>query len=224
MTPRTSHREEHLELVAQLRAKLAAAALGGSGTCPRTSCQPGQAASARPRRRAARPGQPVPRTDTACRRWHVRRRMPRRGHDRRYRPRLGTRMHDRRQRRDGEGRHLLPDHRQEAPARAGDRRAEPAAVHLPGRLRWGVPAAAGRGVPRPRALRSHLLQPGQPVRRGHPADRGGAGLVHRRRRICARDERRGRDRAQPGHHLPRRPAAGEGRDRRGGHRRGSRRR
>ncbi|MGZ8815383.1 MAG: carboxyl transferase domain-containing protein, partial [Mycobacterium sp.] len=30
MTPRTSHREEHLELVAQLRAKLAAAALGGS--------------------------------------------------------------------------------------------------------------------------------------------------------------------------------------------------
>jgi len=30
MTPRTSYREEHLELVAQLRAKLAAAALGGS--------------------------------------------------------------------------------------------------------------------------------------------------------------------------------------------------
>jgi len=30
MTQRTSHREEHLELVAQLRAKLAAAALGGS--------------------------------------------------------------------------------------------------------------------------------------------------------------------------------------------------
>src|ERR1044072_8144816 len=30
MTQRTSHREEHLELVGQLRAKLAAAALGGS--------------------------------------------------------------------------------------------------------------------------------------------------------------------------------------------------
>jgi len=29
MTPRTSYREQHLELVAQLRAKLAAAALGG---------------------------------------------------------------------------------------------------------------------------------------------------------------------------------------------------
>ena len=41
-------------------------------------------------------------------------------------------------------------------------RAEPAAVHLPGRLRRRVPAAAGRGLPRPRALRPHLLQPGQP--------------------------------------------------------------
>ena len=38
------------------------------------------------------------------------------------------------------------------------------------------------------------------------------------------DERRDRDRPQPGHDLPRRPAAGEGGDRRGGHRRGARRR
>jgi 3-methylcrotonyl-CoA carboxylase beta subunit len=34
-------------------------------------------------------------------------------------------MHDRRQRRDGEGRHLLPDDGEEAPARPGDRAAEP---------------------------------------------------------------------------------------------------
>ena len=59
---------------------------------------------------------------------------------------------------------------------------------------------------------------------GHPADRGGDGLVHRRRRLRAGDVRRDRDRAQPGHDLPRRPAAGEGRDRRGRHRRGARRR
>ena len=50
------------------------------------------------------------------------------------------------------------------------------------------------------------------------------GLVHRGRCIRPRDERRGGDRAQPGHHLPRRPAAGEGRDRRGGDGRGARRR
>ena len=60
--------------------------------------------------------------------------------------------------------------------------------------------------------------------RGHPADRRRAGLVHRRRRLRAGDERRGGDRPQPGHDLPRRPAAGEGRDRRGRHRRGARRR
>ena len=60
--------------------------------------------------------------------------------------------------------------------------------------------------------------------RGHPADRRGDGLLHRRRRLCAGDVRRGDHRARPGHDLPRRPAAGEGRDRRDRHRRGSRRR
>ena len=50
----------------------------------------------------------------------------------------------------------------------------------------------------------------------HPADRLGDGLLHRRRRLRPGDERRDRDRAQPGHDLPRRPAAGEGRHRRGG--------
>ena len=42
-------------------------------------------------------------------------------------------------------------------------RVEPAAVHLPRRLRRRVPADAGRGLPRPRALRPDLLQPGEPV-------------------------------------------------------------
>ena len=59
---------------------------------------------------------------------------------------------------------------------------------------------------------------------GHPADRLGHGLVHRRRRLRPGDVRRDRHRQGPGHDLPRRPAAGEGRHRRGRHRRGARRR
>ena len=58
----------------------------------------------------------------------------------------------------------------------------------------------------------------------HPADRRRARVVHRRRRVRAGDERRGGHRPQPGHDLPRRPAAGEGGDRRGRHRRGAGRR
>ena len=50
------------------------------------------------------------------------------------------------------------------------------------------------------------------------------GLLHRRRRLRSGDERRDRDRPQPGHHLPGRPAAGEGRDRRDRHGGGTRRR
>ena len=73
---------------------------------------------------------------------------------------------------------------------------QPAAVHLPRRLRRRVPADAGRGVPRPRPLRPDLLQPGQPVGRGHPADRRGDGLVHGRRRLRAGDVRRDGDRAR----------------------------
>ena len=61
-------------------------------------------------------------------------------------------------------------------------------------------------------------------RRGHPAGRAGHGLVHRRRRVRAGDERRDGHRPRHGHDLPGRPAAGEGGDRRGRHRRGARRR
>ncbi len=101
---------------------------------------------------------------------------------------------DRRQRRHREGRHLLPAHGEEAPARAGDRAREPPALRLPGRLGRRVPAAPGRGLPRPRALRPHLLQPGAHVGGRHPAGRGRHGLVHGGRRLRAGDVRRGRDR------------------------------
>ncbi len=98
----------------------------------------------------------------------------------------------RRQRRHGQGRHLLPDDGEEAPARAGNRAREPPALRLPGRFRRRVPAAAGRGVPGQGALRPHLLQPGAAERGEHPADRRGDGQLHRRRRLRAGDVRRDR--------------------------------
>ena len=183
-----------------------------------------QAAAARAGRRPARPGHAVPRDRPARRLRHVRRRGAGGGNDRRHRPGRGPGMHGRRQRRDGEGRHLLPDDGEEAPAGAGDRAAEPAALHLPGRFRRRLPAAPGRGLSRPRALRPHLLQPGQHERPGHRPDRRGDGLVHGGRRLRAGDERRDGHRQEPGHDLPRRAAAGEGGDRRGRERRGAGRR
>ena len=81
-----------------------------------------------------------------------------------------------------------------------------------------------RGLPRSRPLRAHLLQPGAHVGQAHSADRRGDGIVHGRRRVRARDERRDRDRQGQRHDLLGRSAAGEGGDRRGSHRRGARRR
>ena len=74
--------------------------------------------------------------------------------------------------------------------------AEPAALRLSGRQRRRQPAAPGRGLPRPRPFRPHLLQPGADERRGHRPDRLRDGQLHRRRRLCAGDERRERDRAR----------------------------
>ena len=72
--------------------------------------------------------------------------------------------------------------------------------------------------------RAHLPQPGDPVEDGRAAGRDGAGPLHRRRRLHSGAVRLQRDRARHRRDLPRRPAAGEGRDRRGRHRRGARRR
>ena len=83
----------------------------------------------------------------------------------------------------------------------------------------------GRGVPRPRALRPHLLQPGEHVgAQGIPqiavvmgsCTAGGAYVPAMSDETIIVQE--------PGHDLPRRPAAGEGGDRRGRQRRGARRR
>ena len=154
-----------------------------------------QAARARADRPARRPRHRLPRAERARGLGGLRRPGARRGNRHRDRRRRGPRMRDRRERRDGEGRLVLPAHRQEAPARAGGGGAERAALHLPRRLGRRVPAAAGRGVPGPRPLRTDLLQPGADVGQGHPADRGRDGLVHGRRRVRAGDERRDGDRA-----------------------------
>ena len=66
------------------------------------------------------------------------------------------------------------------------------ALPLSGRFRRRQPAAMARGLPGQEPFRPHLLQPGQHVGAGHPADRRGHGLVHGGRRLCAGDERRDR--------------------------------
>ena len=55
------------------------------------------------------------------------------------------------------------------------------------------------------------------------ADRGGHGIVHRRRRLRTGNVRRDHHRQEPGNDFPGRSAAGEGRYRRSGERRGARR-
>ncbi len=150
-------------LVADLRAELDCGSVGWPGHVAGAARGPRQAAAARPGRRTARSGVTVSRAVAHGGPRHVRRRGSRRGHHHRHRSRRRAAVHGRRQRRDRQGRHVPPDHRQEAPPCPGDRAREPAAVHLPRRLRWCVPARAARGVPRPRSLRAHLLQPGPAV-------------------------------------------------------------
>ena len=128
------------------------------------------------------------------------------------------------ERRHREGRHLLSDDGEEAPARAGDRGGERAALRLSGGFGRGEPAEPGRGLSRPGAFRADLLQPGADVGAGDRADRGGHGVVHGGRGLCAGDVGRDGDRARAGDDLSRRAAAGEGGDRRGGDGGGSGRR
>ncbi len=209
-----ANRDAMAALVADLRAKVAAVEQGGGDRCPREARGARQAAAARARPRAGRPGFAVPRVLAARRIRDVRRHDRRRRDHHRYRPRRRPRVRDRLQRRDGQGRHVLPADRQEASARAGDRAREQPAVHLSRRFRRRQPAQPDRRVSRSRSLRPHLLQPGDDVRAGHPAGRRRDGLVHRGRRVRPGDVRRVDHRQGAGDDLPRRAAAREGGDRR----------
>ena len=155
-------------LVADLRARQAAVAGRGAGGDERSIERHRERGKLPVRERIERlldPGLGVPRAEPAGRDRPVRRRRAGRRDRHRHRPGRGDDLRRRRQRRHGQGRHLLPDDGQEAPPRPGDRAREPAAVHLPGRLGRRVPAAPGRGLPRPRPLRPDLLQPGPDVGR-----------------------------------------------------------
>ncbi len=107
-----------------------------------------QAPRSRTHRPTPRPGLPVPGAEPARRHRPVRRRRAGRRHRHRDRPGGGYDLRHRRQRCHRQGRHVLPDDGQEAPARAGDRAREPAAVHLSRRQRRRLPAAAGRRLSR----------------------------------------------------------------------------
>ena len=165
MASPAANREAHQQLVAELREKLAVAALGGGAARPRqtrraaASCCPAIGST------PARPRHAVP---GAVARWRPTGmygdEAARRRHHHRHRP--GRRAvecvivaNDA----TVKGGTYYPMTVKKHLRAQEIARAEPPALHLPGRLRRRLPAAAGRGVPRPRPLRPHLLQPGHDV-------------------------------------------------------------
>ena len=167
----SARRERMAALVAELRERTAQVARGGGERGGRASPRARKAHRPRADRPADRPRHGAPRAQRARRVGPLRRTGAERGHRHRHRRRRGPGVRDRRERRDGEGRLVLPADGEEAPARAGGRGAERSAVPVPRRLGRRVPAAPGGGLPGPRPLRAHLLQPGADVRARHPADR-----------------------------------------------------
>ena len=218
------------ELVDELRERLAVARRGGSRGGPQEAHRPRQAAGPRPGRPAARPGQPVPRAVSPLAATGMygpgrRRAVPSAGivtgigrvsgrecvvvandatvKGGTYYP-ITVKKHLRAQE------VALPT----TGCRASTS-STPAARSCRCRTRCSPTASTSAG--------SSSTRPTCPPQ-GIPQIAVGDGLVHRRRRLRPGDVRRDRDRHGPGHDLPRRPAAGEGRDRRGRHRRGPRRR
>ena len=176
----------------------------------------------RPRRRARGPGCHLPRVLAARRRGSLRRRGPRCGHRHRIGPVHGQPCVVVANDATVKGGTYFPVTVKKHLRAQEIARGQPPSVHLPRRLGRGVPAAAGRCVPRPGAFRSDLLQPSADVRRRDPADRRGDGLLHGGRGVRARDVGGNGDRAGHRHDLRRRAAAREGGHRHGRHGRGAR--
>ena len=153
----------HLELIEDLEARLARVRAGGGERARERHTSRGKLLARERVERLCDPGAPFLELSPLAAEELYDGAAPGAGHRHRRRRGRGPPLRGRRQRRDRQGRHLLPDHGQEAPAGAGGRAPQPAPVHLPRRLRRRVPAHAGRGLPRPRALRPHLLQPGDDV-------------------------------------------------------------
>ena len=101
-------------------------------------------------------------------------------------------MHDRRQRRHREGRHLFPDDGEEAPARAGDRAQNRLpCIYLVDSGGANLPHQDEVFPDREHFGRIFYNQANMSALR-HSADRRGDGLVHRGRRLRAGDVRRER--------------------------------
>ena len=130
-------------------------------------------------------------------------------------------MRRRRLRSDRPRRHQQPLHAAQEPARPGDRDGKPAAGDRLRRVRRRRPAAPEGDL---RARRRQLPQPDPQVGGGHPDDRARDRQLDRRRRLPAGHVRLHGDGARAGPRLPRRPAAGQDGDRRGGRGGGARRR
>ena len=115
-------------LVADLRAKVATVAQGGGEAARQRHRARGKLL---PRERVAAlidPGSPFLELSQLAAFGLYEGEVPSGRHRHRHRQRRRTRMRHRGERRHGEGRHLFPDHREEAPARAGDRPRQPAAL------------------------------------------------------------------------------------------------
>ena len=100
----------------------------------------------------------------------------------------GSRMHGRRQRRHGEGRHLFSADGEKASARAGNRAAEQSAL----RLLWWIPGVRicpirTRCFPIASISAAFFITRRQMSSQRHQPDCGGDGLVHGGRRLCAGD-------------------------------------
>ena len=149
----------------------------GPRALDRAAPVPRQGDGPRPDRHGDRRGHGLHRALATRRLRPVRRRGAggRHRHGRRRRARGAVDVH--RQRRHRQGRIARPDGDQEARPSAGHRPRERPRGDLPGRLRWGVPPAAGRDLPRQGPLRRIVL----------PAGAGSRPPASRNCRSCSAD-------------------------------------
>ena len=168
-------------LVGGLQARLAGVRAGGGEEAVAQARGAGQAHRARADRAARRPRRGLPRALAARRlRACTTATAPGAGIVTGIGPVHGRAVRDRRERRDGEGRHLLPDDGEEAPARAGDRAENRLpCIYLVDSGGAFLPLQAEVFPDRDHFGRIFYNQARMSAA-GHPADRRGDGLVHRR--------------------------------------------
>ena len=125
-----ARQERMSELVAELRERTALVAQGGGEKALARHRERGKLTARERIDRLVDPDSAFVELN-ALAAWDMYEDRPGRRHRHGHRRRRGSRVRDRRQRRHGEGRLVLPAHGEEAPARAGGRRAEQPAVPVP---------------------------------------------------------------------------------------------